>query len=68
MALAVVLLVSAGLALRSLWALRQCTSGFDPANVLTLRLSLPKASYETPTHRSKVSTSVSSNRCAIFQA
>ena len=48
MALAVVLLVSAGLALRSLWALRQVQLGFDPSNVLTLRLSLPEASYETP--------------------
>ena len=48
MALAVVLLVSAGLALRSLWALRQVELGFDPANVLTLRLSLPEASYPEP--------------------
>ena len=48
MALAVVLLVSAGLALRSLWALRQVNLGFDPTGVLTLRLALPEASYETP--------------------
>ena len=46
MALAVVLLVSAGLALRSLWALRQVRLGFDPEHVLTLRLALPQASYE----------------------
>jgi putative ABC transport system permease protein len=49
MALAVVLLVSAGLALRSLWALRQVRLGFDPAQVLTLRLSLPQASYASGT-------------------
>ncbi len=48
MALAVVLLVSAGLALRSLWALRQVELGFDPRNVLTLRLALPQAGYEQP--------------------
>ena len=48
MALAVVLLVSAGLALRSLWALRQVDLGFDPANVLTLRVALPQVGYEEP--------------------
>ncbi|HZO07521.1 MAG TPA: ABC transporter permease, partial [Solirubrobacterales bacterium] len=47
MALAVVLLVSAGLALRSLWALRQVRLGFDPEQVLTMRLALPQTSYET---------------------
>jgi putative ABC transport system permease protein len=48
MALAVVLLVAAGLMLRSLWALQRVQLGFDPAQVLTLRLSLPAASYQTP--------------------
>jgi putative ABC transport system permease protein len=47
MALAVVLLVSAGLALRNLWALRQVRLGFDPEHVLTMRLALPQASYGT---------------------
>jgi len=50
MSLAVVLLVSAGLALRSLWALRQVPLGFNPDRVLTLRLSLPEASYAEPVH------------------
>jgi putative ABC transport system permease protein len=48
MALAVVLLVGAGLMLRSLWALQRVPLGFDPSGVLTMRLALPAASYETP--------------------
>ena len=48
MALAVVLLVGAGLMLRSLWSLQRVELGFDPSRVLTMRLSLPQASYETP--------------------
>ena len=48
MALAVVLLVSAGLALRSLWALRQVDLGFAPERVLTLRVALPQVGYEEP--------------------
>jgi putative ABC transport system permease protein len=45
MALAVVLLVGAGLTLRSLWALQRVPLGFDPSGVLTMRLALPAASY-----------------------
>ncbi len=48
MALAVVLLVGAGLMLRSLWALQRVQVGFDPSQVMTMRLSLPAASYQTP--------------------
>ncbi len=47
MALAVVLLISAGLALRSLWALQQVSLGFEPRGVLTMRLALPEASYDS---------------------
>jgi putative ABC transport system permease protein len=46
-ALAVVLLISAGLALRSLWALQQVSLGFEPRGVLTMRLALPEAGYES---------------------
>jgi putative ABC transport system permease protein len=48
MALAVVLLIGAGLMLRSLSALQRVELGFDPSNVLTMRLSLPQSSYEEP--------------------
>jgi putative ABC transport system permease protein len=48
MALAVVLLVGAGLMLRSLWALQRVQLGFDSSQVLTMRLSLPVPSYRTP--------------------
>jgi len=48
MALAVVLLIGAGLMLRSLWSLQQERLGFEPSNVMTMRISLPQASYRTP--------------------
>lgn len=44
-ALAVVLVIGAGLMIRSLWELRQIELGFDPENVLTMRLSLTAADY-----------------------
>lgn len=47
-ALAVVLVVGAGLMGRSLAALGRVPLGFDPAGVLTLRVSVPPARYDTP--------------------
>jgi putative ABC transport system permease protein len=48
MALAVVLLVGAGLTLRSLWSLQRVPLGFEPSGVLTMRVALPTASYPQP--------------------
>ena len=47
-ALAVVMLAGAGLMLRSLWALQRIDLGFNPDHVLTMRLALPPAQYDTP--------------------
>jgi putative ABC transport system permease protein len=47
-ALSVVLLMEAGVMLRSLHALRAADGGFDPRNVLTMDISLPAGRYATP--------------------
>jgi predicted permease len=44
-AIALVLLVAAGLLGRSFWNLRNATIGFEPANALTFQLSLPWRGY-----------------------
>jgi putative ABC transport system permease protein len=48
-ALALVLLVGAGLMLRSLWKTRSLDPGFDPKHVLTFRVGLPPAHYTNST-------------------
>jgi putative ABC transport system permease protein len=45
---AVVLVTGAGLMIRSVDALQRIELGFDPRNVLTMRVALPPASYEKP--------------------
>jgi predicted permease len=47
-ALAVLLLVGAGLLLKSFVRLQRVDPGFDPRHVLTFGVSLPDASYPTP--------------------
>jgi predicted permease len=47
-ALAVLLLTGTGLMLRSLWNLQRIDLGFNPDRVLTMRLALPAAQYDTP--------------------
>ena len=47
-ALSIVLLIGAGLMLRSLWSLQNTNPGFDARNVLTMALEIPKNQFTTP--------------------
>ena len=50
-ALTLILLVTAGLFMKSFWRLRQVDPGFEPNSVLTMQISLPDASYATGNRR-----------------
>ncbi len=52
-ALSIVLLVGAALLLQSFQKLRMVDPGFDPKNLLTAKLSLPPARYDTPEKRAR---------------
>ena len=52
-ALSIVLLIGAGLMLRSLWSLQAIDPGFDPHNALTLALEVPRYQFTTPTQESQ---------------
>ena len=45
LALALILLVGAGLMIRTFWKLQQVNIGLDPSRVITMRLALPQAQY-----------------------
>ncbi len=52
-ALSIVLLIGAGLMLRSLWNLQAINPGFDPHNVLTLALEVSHHQFTTPVQESQ---------------
>ncbi len=47
LAIAVVLLVGAGLLIQSLWRLQKVNSGLQPENVLTFNVVLPEIKYKS---------------------
>lgn len=47
-ALSLILLIGAGLLIRSYWHVFRSSQGFNPVNVLSLRLSLPASKYSKP--------------------
>ncbi|MGA2902680.1 MAG: ABC transporter permease [Candidatus Korobacteraceae bacterium] len=47
-ALSLMLLIGAGLLIRSLWMLRSVNPGFDPDHVITMDLSIPETKFATP--------------------
>jgi putative ABC transport system permease protein len=51
MALALVVLVSAGLLVRSFWRVQQVNPGFAPQNTLAMSLVLPATKYKEPVQR-----------------
>src|SRR6201996_6382839 len=47
-ALSLVLLIGAGLMIRTLWELRDVRPGFDSSNVLTMNVAIPRGRFSTP--------------------
>jgi putative ABC transport system permease protein len=57
-ALSLVLLVGAGLMIRSLWLLRNVDPGFDPNNVVTMTVAVPRTKYASPLQETQFFDSV----------
>lgn len=51
LALAMVLLISGGLLIKTLWRLQHVDAGFQPDNTLSFRFSVPPAKYPDPRRR-----------------
>jgi putative ABC transport system permease protein len=52
LALSLILLIGAGLLMRGFLRLQAVNTGFNPENVLTMRVNLPGSKYDTPVKRS----------------
>jgi len=57
-ALSLMLLIGAGLLIRSLWMLRGVNPGFDPDHVITMFLSIPSTKFTTPQRQVSIYDSV----------
>ena len=66
-ALALMMVIAAGLAAQSLVKLLGVQTGFDPRNVLTARLSLPEARYSSPECRKKEGDCTEDRYASFFQ-
>src|SRR4029434_6033251 len=64
-ALAVVLLVGAGLLLRSFVRMSAVELGFDPAGVQTFNISLPATRHAQPAHRASLVESLMARAAAL---
>jgi putative ABC transport system permease protein len=64
-AIAVVLLIGAGLLIRSLARLQNVNPGFDAENLLTFRLDLPEKKYDTPEKSAQFFSSVENRLSAL---
>ena len=66
-ALALMMVIGAGLAVRSLVKLLGVQAGFDPQNVLTARLSLPATRYSKPECQTQEGDCAGDRYAAFFQ-